>query len=438
MFGTPLPFVLDPATASAPDQISADRLQHFLWVLYPHFIPGVVLRPDHSDLIFLSHVVAEVLRDEFAGLPNDSSVKRFLHTPDQEGWHVKRKLVWLGTKSYLFRLFCREYVERQNPKESQISVIDDFLCQQTTEWAGQGALEVLAGILDLPPNRRVDLLSWSRKTQCRVQGDLLRRREDRGLECYQRREVSRALEFQTSSVRSRRILPRQPGPLGWRVVPGPENSADVARRAPKRSSSSSSIIVSGQRSFIAILRMHWRRCAKLTRKQYDEFVASHGKDWQLYPSALDLAADFQKSAAAKFAALPEHDRERLVRTHGPQVSRGIVNLSPELTESSNAIGVYFNPNEGMEIVPNFDDILSGLKKNGIGLTAGEENAISGWMRSHTLSPGFGRRLVEEFGIGSIAAAFLLENQNEDYLLEYLLRRYSGNYFRPRSPTMMLV
>jgi hypothetical protein len=100
-----------------------------------------------------------------------------------------------------------------------------------------------------------------------------------------------------------------------------------------------------------------------TRQPYDEFVASHSKDWQVYPSALALAAEFQKSAAAKFAALPEHDRERLVRTHGPQVSRGgTVNLPPELLESNNAIGVYFNPDDGMEIVPNFDDILSGLKK----------------------------------------------------------------------------
>lgn len=114
-----------------------------------------------------------------------------------------------------------------------------------------------------------------------------------------------------------------------------------------------------------------------------------------------------------------------------------VNFPHELLESSNAIGVYFNPNEGMEIVPNFDDIVSGLKKNGIGLTASEENGISGWMRSHTLSPGFGHRLVEEFSIRSIAAAFLLENQTEDYVLEYLLRRHSGNYYRPRYPTSMV-
>ena len=181
--------------------------------------------------------------------------------------------------------------------------------------------------------------------------------------------------------------------------------------------------------------MHWR-WRELTRKQYDEFVASHGKDWQVYPSALALGAEFQKSAAAKFAALPEHERERLVRTHGPQVSRGIVNLPRELLESSNAIGVHFSPNEGMEIVPNFDDILPALKKNGVGLTAIEETAIRRWMKSHSLSPGFGRRLVEEFGIGSIAAAFLLENRNEGYVLEYLLRRYSGNHYRPRYPHMM--
>ena len=40
--------------------------------------------------------------------------------------------------------------------------------------------------------------------------------------------------------------------------------------------------------------------------------------------------------------------------------------------------------------------------------------------------------------GPIAAVFLLESRNEEYLLEYLLRRYSGKYYRPRYPTMMLL
>jgi Protein of unknown function (DUF3843) len=436
-FGTPLPFVLEPTAALAPDQISPERLQHFLWVLYPQVIRNVNLRPDHPDLILLSQVAAEVLCDEFAGLPDDSSVKRFLQTPDQEGWHVKRKLVWLGTKSYLFRLFCQQYVEQQNHSESQISVLDDFLCQQTTEWAGLGALEVLAGVLHLPPNRRADLLSWS------VRHNALYKVLSSGDETI---DVLNVINDEKYRVRLsfkdhpfvrgeffHGSLVRWDGEWCWSGEQRGFGQVDAATVEQFKQHYRKRPTILYRYSPDALAKAR-----ELTRKQYDEFVASHGKDWQVYPSALALAAEIQKSTAAKFAALPEHDRERLVRTHGPQVSRGgTVNLPPELLESSKPIGVYFNPNEGMEIFPDFADILSGLKKNGIGLIATEENAICGLVKSHTRSPGFLRRLVEEFGIGSIAAAFLLENQNEDYLLEYLLRRYSGNYYRPRYPTMML-
>ena len=41
--------------------------------------------------------------------------------------------------------------------------MDDFICQQCTEWSGLGALDILADVLDLPPERRIDLLSWSQR-----------------------------------------------------------------------------------------------------------------------------------------------------------------------------------------------------------------------------------------------------------------------------------
>ena len=47
--------------------------------------------------------------------------------------------------------------------------------------------------------------------------------------------------------------------------------------------------------------------------------------------------------------------------------------------------------------------------------------------SRSVSPGFVRRLVEEHGSESIVAAFLLDKQNADYTLEYLLRRYKGQF-----------
>jgi hypothetical protein len=44
-----------------------------------------------------------VLAERFARLPRDSGVARFLAGPNEFGWDIKRKLLWLGINSYLFR-----------------------------------------------------------------------------------------------------------------------------------------------------------------------------------------------------------------------------------------------------------------------------------------------------------------------------------------------
>jgi len=177
---------------------------------------------------------------------------------------------------------------------------------------------------------------------------------------------------------------------------------------------------------------------EMVRRHYEEFVASHGNGWVVYPDGLMMAADLQKSANAKIAALPEDEQKRLLEKHGMKSPSPEMNIPRDLLESKNGIGEYFNPNEGMEIMTDFNDILSGLKKKGRGLTAGEEGAIGGWVRSQSISPGFVRRLAEDHGSESIAAAFLLQKQKEDYVLEYLLRRYKGRFYRPRYPTLRLV
>ncbi|MGC8644556.1 MAG: hypothetical protein ACP5XB_32225, partial [Isosphaeraceae bacterium] len=82
--------------------------------------------------------------------------------------------------------------------------------------------------------------------------------------------------------------------------------------------------------------------------------------------------------------------------------------------------------------------LSGLKKRGRKLTEDEEEAIRGWVMSQSLSPRFVRRVAEEYGSESIAVAFVLERQKEGYVLEYLLRRYKGRYYRPRYPILTIV
>ena len=43
-------------------------------------------------------------------------------------------------------------------------MINNFLAQECTEWAGLGAMKILAGILELPAAGRAELLSWTEHT----------------------------------------------------------------------------------------------------------------------------------------------------------------------------------------------------------------------------------------------------------------------------------
>src|SRR4051794_23519326 len=162
-FGTPLPLILGAEADRPPEEISPLRVRHLLWVLYPQMIPDLIIAPEHVDLLRVADVAAGFLQEQFADLPRDSGVSQFLATPDDFGWEVKRKLIWLGTRSYLFRVFFEHYAEEQDARPSEIAVIDDFVCQRCTEWSGLGTLEILASVLDLAPERRTDLLSWSER-----------------------------------------------------------------------------------------------------------------------------------------------------------------------------------------------------------------------------------------------------------------------------------
>jgi hypothetical protein len=113
------------------------------------------------------------------------------------------------------------------------------------------------------------------------------------------------------------------------------------------------------------------------------------------------------------------------------------NLPPELLDAEDGIGVYFNLEEGMEIYVAFNDLLSGLAKEGKDLTPAEDEVIRGWILSNSISPGFVRRLAERFGAESIKAVFLLGKRRESFALEYLLRRYKGRFYRPRYPTLTI-
>lgn len=155
-FGTPLPLIVNASPEVELRGFDPRRIQFFLWSLWPCFNPERVISPAHEDLKRLAEVASRLLAERFARLPRDSGVTQFLASPNDYGWDIKRKLVWLGINSYLFHFLFLKYVD-DHQREPDIQTKDDFVCQHCTEWSGLGVTDVLAGTLDVPAEDRATL-----------------------------------------------------------------------------------------------------------------------------------------------------------------------------------------------------------------------------------------------------------------------------------------
>ena len=105
---------------------------------------------------------------------------------------------------------------------------------------------------------------------------------------------------------------------------------------------------------------------------------------------------------------------------------------------NSGVCIYFNPDEGQEIIQDFFDIVSGFKKKGINLNDDEHDAIRGFFESDAISPRFVNKLVQEYGDESIRVAFLIPDKTNHPYLDFLFRRHKGHFYRKRYPTISLL
>lgn len=134
-FNTPLPIILQPNRKVEEKELFQLRIRHLLWALYSELDPELILSPTHKDLILLSEMIADFFKEQLSKVPHGSGVKTFLSQPNQYGWDIKRKLIWLGQHSYLFRYNFQNYVIEENAGKIEVPIIDDFICQENTCWS---------------------------------------------------------------------------------------------------------------------------------------------------------------------------------------------------------------------------------------------------------------------------------------------------------------
>ena len=434
-YGVAVPFA---ASDELAEGVSLARVRHLLWVLYPELRLGLVISPCHEGLEHLARAVSHYLRGAFQGLSRGSGISAFLETPNDYGWQVKRKLVWLGTCSYMFRLTFRNYLAEHNRGRWDIDHADDFLCQECTRWSGLGAIDILAGVLDIPGKDRKQLRSWyERHTSFyRLQAVSDGRLDAVNIisqQPYRIRIDMPAHPFRAGQLVFGSLVPWR-GDWYWSGEqelwdsPVPIDESKLQDTMKRQSSH--------------ILCRFWDEYRLQVQQRAAEFhkasLAHNGTDLVIYSNGLAMAADWQKELRAAWESHPSEEIAEVARRHGLKHGRPDMQIPADLREHDRGIGVFLNPEEGKEIMCDFDLLVAGLKRRGTGLTGEEEDAIQAFIDSDSISPAFVRRVLAEYGAESVRAAFRLPDAAPEYWLEHLLRSRKGHFYRKRYPTLSVM
>ncbi len=435
LFDSPLPLTWPNDAPSAPTL--ADRFNHLLWVLYAEIEPDLILSPTHQDLRRLAVIAADFLGDRLARIRHQSGIKQFLKQRNKYGWDIKRKLIWLGQHSYLFRFSFQNYIA-QHGGQADIPTIDDFVCQATTAWSGLGIIDILAGVLPLDEAQQATLRRWYQRHAAYYR--VVKSRPNRlelvniiNEEPYSARMDNNGTAFPQGQVVFGSLVPWA-GEWYWsggQHLIGPISETVQQELAEKMQRTAAHIIYRYDKSRLA-------EAQNMVERQRQHFLDYHGDDLVIYPDGAAMAAAMQVMYQQYNQAMAEAQKTQGANDSPLAPPRFKVSYPAAIMEHENGVGVFFNPDEGVEMMLQFNELISGLKKRGNDLSEGEADALQKFIQSEAISPHFVRRLVRDTGDESITEAFIIRDRRGPIVLDYLLRRYKGHYYRNRYPHVTMV
>lgn len=436
LFNTPLPLFLN--SDNETEQVfQVGRIQYFLHTLFCEFDPDLVIAPTHKDLRLLAISVSAFLSANFQAVRHTSTIKDFLLQPNDFGWDVKRKLIWVGTHSYLFRISFLRYIAEHHNGKMAVASTDDFICQNNTVWSGLGVIDIVAKTLDLPATTAKDVRSWYERyfSYYRVisstDNTLTLENIVNDSQYRVRSDIEQSNVFKVGNVIFGGIVPYDDY-WYWSGI-----QSDCGRLDKKAIDELRKGLI--RKSSTIVYRYDKARLAKAQESvkiHHKEFVAYFGGELTTFKDGLSMAAALQKKDREKFESLLKHELEALMTKHGLKHPFPKMHLPDELINSENGVGLYFNSDEGTEIMLGFDHVLSGFEKEGKDLTDDECEAIRSFTTSEAISPRFVRTMIDRYGAKSINRSFLIDSELD--VTDYLLHRYKGHSFRNRYPEITLI
>ena len=438
-FGMPLPLFLE-VDEPLSGRFDPRRVRYFLYILWRQLKPDLILAPDHRDLAELAERVSEFLHVAFRLEPKDSSIVRFLRTPNRRGWDVKRKLVWAGRHSYLFRHQCARYLKESGTGTTDINVIDDFICQHCTDWCGLGVIDLLAAALDLPEPDRATLRTWYERHNAPYSVVTIVKRGS----VAETMQVINVVNDQPYCVRLE--MEECPFATGQIVI-----GSLVPWRGEWYWSGGQRIWQKAETAWLSALKkeyveklsvLAYRYCADLAQKARDavrqhhrQFVAYHNDDLAVFSDGLSLAAAVQKRMRAVFDTQPREIVADVMKRNGLHNPWPRLQFPDTFLKHRDGIGAFFNPDEGEEYLLSFNKVCSAFRKQAACLTDDEAETVRALIEGEVISPAFVQRLVRDYGCGAIGRAYLIRGFQQMPHLAWLLRRFKGQFYRTRYPAI---
>ena len=430
LFGVALPVT----EGEEADQgvITADRIRHLLWVNLMIMDPDLILSPSNALLSELAEIIAETLAKRIAPVPRDSGMKKLMNQPNQYGWEVKKKLLRLVDKSYFLRTDYRKFLDDHMFDDVDLEMIeflDAFVICEHTSWSGMTALEILAGVLTLTEQQRMDLLLWgvcresvyrigTRKGGPYTVTNLFNGRQ------YPIMTNEVEIFFEEGDTILGKLIPwnsywywcgvqsRIPAKIGATIAKSAEFRAMYALRDELLNVGSAEALV---------------RTNDANKKEFQNFTEYYGgKSVVIFPDGASLVASERKRLARKRNLNPLRFIKGIISKDNSDSNISDLQLPDDLLQCTTRVALYFDLRAGLLYSVGFDSIANIFAKQGHGLTDLEARRIFYLLQSAGQSALLIRHLVKEYGGASLCAALQFSGHWKSYTLDYLLRRYQGD------------
>lgn len=436
IFNVALPCTIrDENEFNPEDKFSTQRIQHFLWNVYGLIEPNLVFSPQHKDLVMLSVEINHFISNAYNRFPEISTVKSFLQSPVYDGYDVKKKLIWIGTKSYFFRENFKLYLKQENLKE-EIPIIDDFINQISTTWSGLNVIDLLPDLLKIPQSRKDDIKTWYERHAAFYLIKSVQRKKVNAENIINKKDYRIIIGGKTNPFEVNDLVfgntVKYSTEWYWSGTQQRFNSYTTEQMQEIKDNfinKTSKIVYRYDKQLL-------EKAIKRNIELYKEFVENFGSDFIVFSNGLNFAASIQKIERIKYEKLSDEEFKKLQIKHNLKNKSPNYNIPEGLINSKNEVAVYYNIKEGQEILSEYTAVKSALNKEGKDLTDEDIEFIHALIEENSISPDFVYKILsKEHGKKSVLKAYHLKNEKD---IDYLIRKYRGIYFKNRYPSLTLI